>query len=222
MTKRKVGRNTSNSIRSILKFITVAEKLKKELRHSWTSNPRRQESVAEHTWMMSLLAITLFNHVKITLDHLKCLKMIIIHDLTEAIIGDIPTFEKSIRQTSKRINEAKAIRRITDTLDDKLLSQEMVDLWEEFEIGKSAEAQFAQAIDKVEVLIQHNNANIETWKKGDFELNPYYMVDKFDFDGFMRLFKDAVDADTMRKISLANSLHRVSKKHRRLWERKKI
>ena len=51
------------------------------------------------------------------------------------MIGDIPAFEKSDRQTSKQENEAKAMRQITDALDDKYAGLEMVALWQEFEKG---------------------------------------------------------------------------------------
>ncbi|MBI5613332.1 HD domain-containing protein [Candidatus Gottesmanbacteria bacterium] len=209
------------SIRSIIQFIAIAEKLKTELRHSWTSNPERQESVAEHTWMMCLLAITIFDRIKTPLNQLKCLKMIIIHDLGEAVIGDIPAFEKSERQVSKQENEALAMRQITEVLDDHLVGQEIVALWEEFEKGETNEAKFANAMDKVEVLLQHNVADIKTWGDGDFALNPYYRNELFDFDRFLRSFKDVVDTDTMLKIESGNLLHRVSEKHKKIWMTKK-
>ena len=83
------------------------------------------------------------------------------------MIGDIPAFEKSDRQTSKQENEAKAMRQITDALDDKYAGLEMVALWQEFEKGIRM-SQFANAMDKVEVLLQHNVADIKTWGDGDF------------------------------------------------------
>ncbi|MEK7592475.1 MAG: HD domain-containing protein [Patescibacteria group bacterium] len=210
--------DSKDTLRSVIQFITIAEKLKTELRHSWTSNPERRESVAEHTWMMCLLAITLFGRIKTPLNQLKCLKMIIIHDLGEAVIGDIPAFEKSDRQTSKQENEAKAMRQITDALDDKYAGLEMVALWQEFEKGDTNESKFANAMDKVEVLLQHNVADIKTWGDGDFSLNPYYRDEMFDFDEYIRHFKDEVDTDTMKKIESQNVLHRVSEKHKKIWE----
>ena len=49
--------NENQKLQQILNFVQAAEKLKTELRHSWTSDINRQESVAEHTWLMSLLAL---------------------------------------------------------------------------------------------------------------------------------------------------------------------
>lgn len=77
-------------MQEILSFLTLAEKLKTTLRHSWTNDPARQESTAEHSWMICLLAMVLFGKTKLQLDQLKVLKMLVIHDLAEAITGDIP------------------------------------------------------------------------------------------------------------------------------------
>ena len=71
----------NNKITGIIKFIKKAEKLKTELRHSWTSEVNRQESVAEHTWSSCLLAMILFDEISIKVNQLRVLKMIIVHDL---------------------------------------------------------------------------------------------------------------------------------------------
>ena len=85
-----------NKTLSILNILKLAEKLKFELRHSWLSNGR-QESVAEHTWQMSLMAVLVYRHLEkpVNLEH--TLKMIIVHDLVEAEAGDIPFFETGLR-----------------------------------------------------------------------------------------------------------------------------
>src|SRR5437764_9022274 len=79
-------------ISSILKVLTLAERLKFELRHSYTSSGR-QESVAEHTWRMSLMAILMEPLLKQNVDITRLLKMIIIHDLVEAEAGDISALD---------------------------------------------------------------------------------------------------------------------------------
>jgi putative hydrolase of HD superfamily len=77
---------------NILEIVKLGEKLKCELRHSWLSDGR-QESVAEHTWRVSLMAMLLEPYLDNKLDIVKLLKMIIIHDLVEAEAKDIPAFE---------------------------------------------------------------------------------------------------------------------------------
>lgn len=209
------------NIQQLLQFISFAEKLKTELRHSYTSDSSRKESVAEHTWMMSLLAILLQREISLKVDMEKVLKMIIVHDLVEVFAGDIPAFEKSERATAKQKNEIMAIDKLMSYLPNIDLASELRALWTEFETGETNEAKFAQSLDKLEVLIQHNIANIKTFEQGDFDLNPYYKNDKFDFDSFMRAFKDQVDVDTMTKIENAGLLHKVSKPHQERWKKDK-
>jgi len=78
---------SSSSIlhQQILNFYKISEKLKSTLRHSWLSDKNRQESVAEHTWMMGLLAIILIPKMKTKLNAQKVLIMVLIHDLAEAV-----------------------------------------------------------------------------------------------------------------------------------------
>src|SRR5258705_3693395 len=79
--------NMERQIASILKVLTLAERLKFELRHSYTSSGR-QESVAEHTWRMSLMAVLIEPLLKQKVDTARLLKMIILHDLVEAEARD--------------------------------------------------------------------------------------------------------------------------------------
>lgn len=92
----------SKNIEGILAFFKAAEKLKATYRHSYTSDTKRLESSAEHSWMLAIVSMTIFSELGLKLDELKTLKMVIIHDLAEAVTGDIPTFEVSERQTNKK------------------------------------------------------------------------------------------------------------------------
>ena len=81
-----------------LEFLGVLEKLKCNTRHSWTSSGRH-ESVAEHSWMISIMALLLKNEFP-DLDMQKVLTMCLIHDWGEAITGDIPAFSKTRKDSS--------------------------------------------------------------------------------------------------------------------------
>ena len=75
--------------RTLLDFLARAEKLKCNTRHSWTSSDRH-ESVAEHSWRISLMAMLLTKEFP-EADMDKVIRMCLIHDLGEAFTGDIPT-----------------------------------------------------------------------------------------------------------------------------------
>ena len=79
--------------RELINFLDIAEKMKCNTRHSWTST-NRKESVAEHSWRLSLMALLLEKEIE-GVDFQKIIKMCIIHDLGEAITGDIPSFLKT-------------------------------------------------------------------------------------------------------------------------------
>jgi putative hydrolase of HD superfamily len=166
-----------DEMKGILKVINLAEKLKFELRHSFLSNGR-QESVAEHTWRVSLMAMLLEKYLSKPIDTEKLLKMIIIHDLVEAEAGDIPAFNSMNNEEVKKLkheNEVRAIERIRDMLG-VALGPELYDLWMEFEDKETYEAKVANGLDKLEAQVQHNEAELATWI--DIEYDMCYMMDK--------------------------------------------
>ena len=79
--------------KELLHTLAVAERLKDTTRHCYTSKGR-QESVAEHSWMMTLMAFFMKNEFP-DADINKIIQMCIIHDLGECFTGDIPTFRKT-------------------------------------------------------------------------------------------------------------------------------
>ncbi|MFH0889537.1 MAG: HD domain-containing protein [Candidatus Aenigmatarchaeota archaeon] len=187
----------NDDLGKILKFLHLAEKLKSELRHSWLSDGRR-ESVAEHTWRTSLMAILLEPLLKKPVNLEKVLKMVIIHDIVEAEAKDVPAFEQG-RKEEKVRNEQKAIENIRTMLDSKT-GNEIYDLWQEFENLITLEAKFAKALDRIEVLIQHNEADIKTWKEIEHAFN-LVSADKYcEFDETIKLFNEMVKEDALEKL----------------------
>jgi len=154
----------------ILKLLHTAENLKAEMRHSWISNGR-QESVAEHTWRMSLMAILLAPRMQDTLDMTRVLTMAIIHDLPEALVGDMPNFcdLPSAVMDQKFQSEKSAMKDLTHLAGEDL-SQSLMDAWLEYEHGDSPEAQFVRALDKLEVFLQHIDAGTSRWNEKEFSL----------------------------------------------------
>lgn len=84
----------------LIEVLYVAERLKDAVRHSYTSGGRR-ESVAEHSWRITLMAYFVSDEFP-EADLLKIMKMCLIHDLGEAFTGDIPAFEKTDKDSEKR------------------------------------------------------------------------------------------------------------------------
>jgi len=188
---------------SVLEVIKLGEKLKYELRHSWLSNGR-QESVAEHTWRVSLMAVLIEPYLEQKVDMAKLLKMIIIHDLVEAEATDVPAFDTMNNakiKKQKELNELKAIENIKNTLQGDL-GLEVYNLWIEFENKQTFEAKVANALDKLEAQIQHNEADIDTWL--DIEYKMSFLLDKLtNFNQTLNLLKDIIEEEAESKLVAA-------------------
>lgn len=193
----------------LLNFYKVTEKLKATLRHSWLNDGKRQESVAEHTWMMTLLAIVLVPQIKRKLDLQKVLKMIVIHDLAEAITTDFPVWDGVKNKQKKMEAEELAINEIFDHLDTET-KDELLALWNEYELRSSAEALFVKALDTLDVIVQHNVAPISTWNDNDYlwQLSPL-QNSFFDFDAFLRKVKNEIDDWSIEKVKKVRKLKKL-------------
>lgn len=137
-------------LQGTVEFLAGAARLKDTLRSGFTIEGR-PESTAEHTWRLSLMALVLANDLP-EVDHLKLLKLCIVHDLGEAISGDIP----AIQQTA---NDGKAERERADLviLCEPLAAdqrEEIVALYDEYEAATTLEAILAKGLDKLETILQ--------------------------------------------------------------------
>lgn len=135
----------------ILDFLRRAERLKDTVRSGFTTEGR-QESVADHTWRLCIMAMMLHDRFP-DVDFAHLIKMCLIHDLGEAVSGDIPAPEQSAA-TRKAHQERRDLIELLSPLPVRL-QNEVLDLWDEYESAATPEAQLAKALDKLETLLQH-------------------------------------------------------------------
>ncbi len=133
-------------------FIQRTESLKSTLRSGHTSNGR-QESTAEHTWRLCLFIMVFSGHFE-NADMCRLLKLAIIHDLGEAICGDVPAIAQS-EINDKSIVERKAILDLCEELPDGV-RQEFLALWDEYAAATTFESRIIKGLDKLETIMQHN------------------------------------------------------------------
>ena len=188
-------------VTTILDFLRLSEALKRELRHSWLSDGRR-ESVAEHSWQMALMAILAHPHLEVQVDLGRTLEMIVVHDLVEALVGDVPYFDTSERKRLKKQREAEAIEEIRHRLGPPT-GERIRELFLEFEDRLTPEARFAGALDNLEVQIQHNLADFSTWTPAEHPL----IYDKIErpcaYDPFLTALCKAIQAEAEAKLRAA-------------------
>lgn len=181
--------------RQLLDALIIAERLKDTTRHCYTTKGRH-ESVAEHSWMTSLMVFFMQDEFK-EADMNKVMKMCIIHDLGEAFTGDIPTFLKTKDHEKK---EEELLNNWIKSLPENYI-KEMTELYQEMSELKTLEAKIFKAIDKLEALIQHNMSDISTWIPEEYELNQTYAHDQVAFSKYLMSLRQEILEDTLQKIA---------------------
>lgn len=175
-----------------IELLDILEKLKCNTRHSWTSSGRH-ESVAEHSWRISVMALLMKDEFP-GVNMQRVLIMCLIHDWGEAITGDTPVFMKTSEDESA---EAHAIDSLLDVLPQK---SEYRALFDEMKERKTAEAKLWKALDMLEALIQHNEADISTWLPLEHELQLTYgqsECDEFEYTKALRVLAKRASEDKL-------------------------
>jgi putative hydrolases of HD superfamily len=183
----------ADEIEDVLTFLRSAERLKTVMRSGWTSDGQ-QESVAEHTWRLGLMAMLLYGHAP-GIDLARLLKMCLIHDLGEAVGGDIPA-------PAQKAGASKADQERSDLVQliaplPPALRREIIELWDEYEAAGSPEAKVAKGLDKLETILQHNQGKNPA--NFDYAFNLDYGQRFTAADPIMSALRERLDEETARR-----------------------
>ena len=142
-------------IKNAMRFYLLATKLKYKIRSGWDKNhwninSERIESIAEHVYGTCILAISLDSEFELNIDMDKVLKMLVMHEIGEVLIGDITPFDKITLEKKAEI-EHKAMK---DVIGDLINKEELYSLLIEFDEHNTKESKFAYLCDKIEADIQ--------------------------------------------------------------------
>ena len=147
-------------LEGLLDFLRGTERLKTIKRSGFTS-AGEPESVAEHTWRLSLMALLLAPQFP-EVDFARLVKICLVHDLGEAVGGDIPAPEQARRAAAgaagKSADERRDLLRLLEPLPPPLAA-EITALWDEYEAAATPEARLAKALDKLETILQHTQGS---------------------------------------------------------------
>ena len=187
--------------RTFLEILGVAAGLKTTMRHCFTAEDR-QESVAEHSWRIALMAMLLSGEEEFrTLDMDKVIRMCLIHDLGEAFTGDIPAFMKDGADEETEGDLFGAwVRRFPEPQ-----RAEWTALLAEMDALQTPEAKTYKALDKMEALISHNESDIRTWLPLEYDLQLTYGQENMRFSPELTAIRAEVDRWTKEKIDAEKS-----------------
>ncbi|KAJ3440431.1 hypothetical protein M0812_14099 [Anaeramoeba flamelloides] len=140
-----------NHTNQIFEFLSLSSQLKHLPRTGWVrSGITSPESVAGHSWRTALLVL-FFPSIPNKFDQNKALRMALVHDIGESIVGDFtPT---DLDPETKYEKEKKAYETLEKT-EGGQVGQDIKELWLEFEAGKTEEAKLVKQLDKFEMLKQ--------------------------------------------------------------------
>ncbi|MDP1580305.1 MAG: HD domain-containing protein [Candidatus Didemnitutus sp.] len=180
----------SAEIQGLLAFLRHAERLKTVTRTAWTSEGKR-ESTAEHTWRLCLFALSLRPWFP-QLDFERVLSIATVHDLGEAISGDISAVDQ-VDGPAKLAQERHDLLHLLSPAPSATTSA-LVSLWEEYNSASTPEAKFVKAIDKLETILQHNQGSNPV--DFDYAFNLPYGQQYTSHDPVLVQLRAILDADT--------------------------
>ncbi|KAJ0091526.1 hypothetical protein Patl1_14437 [Pistacia atlantica] len=155
----------ASSASSAIDFLSLCHSLKTTKRAGWIRRDVKDpESIADHMYRMGLMGLIMADIPGIDRDKLgiicfyfysfyQCIKMAIVHDIAEAIVGDI-TPSDGISKAEKSQREREALDHMCKLLGGEARAKEISELWMEYEENSSAEAKIVKDFDKVEMILQ--------------------------------------------------------------------
>ena len=186
--------------RELIDFLGLVKTMKTNVRHNWTEGERR-ESVADHSWRLALMPMLIEKEFP-QVDINKVIRMCLIHDLGEAVTGDIPCFQKT---SSDELTEKTAITSLLMNLPDDIRA-DFSALYAEMEELNTPEARLYKALDKMEAVISHNEAEISTWEDHEYTLQLTYGEDNVAWNDWLKELKAEVNRDTVKKTENESSV----------------
>lgn len=145
-----------------LGFVVEIDRLKGVLRETLIGDASRRENSAEHSWHLAMMAVLLAEYAPASTDLIRAVKMALIHDIVEIDAGDAFCYDPEAT-AGKEDRERLAAERLFSLLPADQAS-ELRELWDEYEEMSSPEARYANALDRLQPLLQNMSTEGGTWR----------------------------------------------------------
>jgi len=144
-------------------FVLEIDRLKHVLRRNRLADGSRRENDVEHSWHLAMMALLLAEHSPRPIDTLHVMHMALIHDLVEIDAGDTCVYHSAARAEAAAAERAAADRIFGMLPSDQAAAFRAV--WDEFEEGVTAEAQFARALDRLQPILMNDASEGAAWRE---------------------------------------------------------
>ncbi|MBR3646329.1 MAG: HD domain-containing protein [Lachnospiraceae bacterium] len=144
-------------------FFREIDKEKFIMRQTYKTDAISKENDAEHAWHMAIMTILLSEYANESIDILKTVTMLLIHDLVEIDAGDTYAYDDSAKETQRQ-REVAAADRIFAILPEDQGSRFRA-LWEEFEANETPEAKFARTMDNLQPMMLNDATGGKSWSE---------------------------------------------------------
>ncbi len=163
----------NSDLQRIIDFIIELEKLKAVLRKTKPVGLERYENSAEHSWQVSLLALLLAQYSRTSVDVVRVVEVLLVHDIPEIDSGDQIIYQE--HSEDRAASEQRAARRIFGLLPEPQADWCM-SRWQEYEARESQEAVFAYAVDRLMPVLQNVKNNGQSWRENKVPLEKVLAV----------------------------------------------
>ncbi|KAF9154803.1 HD domain-containing protein 2 [Linnemannia schmuckeri] len=190
----------AQSVKGTLQFLHIVEKLKRTKRTGWINHGiKPAESIADHMYRMGIMAM-LIDEKTAGVNKDRCIKMAIVHDLAESLVGDITPYD-GVTIEDKHTQERNAMHHLChELLGWNAQAQEISGLWAEYEAAVTPEALLVKDFDKFEMIMQA----LEYEKSEDVTLEDF-------FAGTRGKFKHPMVTGWVDELEAERAQHRAIK-----------
>lgn len=175
-----------DDLHALLAFCSEMEKMKTIRRKNLLADGQTPEDDAQHSWHLAVMAIALHRYAQPGINLARVVNMLLVHDVVEIDAGDAYAYDAQAN-VGKYEREEQAAERIFGLLPQPE-ERDMRALWEEFEQAESPEAVYANALDRLQPLLNHYRNQGVVWKRNVITRKQVYERNKFAQDAFPQLW----------------------------------
>ena len=147
-----------------VEFFLEIDKLKSVERRNFLADGSRRENTAEHSWHLGMAVVVFAPFAAEPIDLGRAVAMALAHDIVEIDAGDTFAYDEGDAAATKQAREEAAADRLFGMLPPERAIH-LRELWDEYELGESAEARYVMAVDRMAPMLLNLAEGGTTWRE---------------------------------------------------------